>query len=558
MTSLLEQKFIPICRRSGQRDWIAPTQVADPDIVALAANRADFNGALAQFLIGLLQSTAPVQDEKAWKTYLESPPDAALLTQWFAPVAEYFALDGDGPRFMQDFDMGEADGAVSGVDALLIDAPGASSIDKNIDHFVKRNTVTAMCPDCVATALLTLQVNAPAGGAGHRTSLRGGGPLTTLVVESPTQSLWRNLWMNVRPLDEFLDQASCGDPQRADAHFKFPWLASTTAIQKAGTDTQPAQVHPFHVYWAMPRRIRLNFSKTQAGHCDICGRHSERLVSEYVTKPQGLNYKGNWLHPLSPYYENKGDWLPVHPQPGGFSYRHWLAWVYGSDDGKKKIRPATLVHVAISDRRKFHGRQKPSLWVFGYDMDNMKARCWYETVFPLYDLNALDRDATREVLGIVAKRIEASEQAAFYLRQAVRQALFGEGEARGDFGHVDQMFWDATTQPFFVQLESLFRQVHEAGHLDADDTEQTQRLGMAWRDVLCREALRLFDRDLVGAAPISQVEPRRVSEAHHQLQRNLRGKAINAMLRIVKPEPVPRENKKSRTTQPTTQSTLDL
>lgn len=73
-------------------------------IVALDAPRPDFNGALAQFLIGLLQTVCAPADEDLWEDWLWSPPTPEMLAQRFAPLAPCFQLDGDGPRFMQDFD----------------------------------------------------------------------------------------------------------------------------------------------------------------------------------------------------------------------------------------------------------------------------------------------------------------------------------------------------------------------------------------------------------------------------------------------------------------------
>ena len=51
--NLLEEKWLPVRRSTGQVDWIAPHQITEPNIVAFAANRADFNGALVQMMIGL-------------------------------------------------------------------------------------------------------------------------------------------------------------------------------------------------------------------------------------------------------------------------------------------------------------------------------------------------------------------------------------------------------------------------------------------------------------------------------------------------------------------------
>lgn len=335
--NLLCEPWMPVRRQDGQRKWIAPHQISDPDIVAFDSARPDFNGALAQFAIGLLQTTTPVDDLYAWRQFFGTSPDAAILQQWFAPVVPAFEFDGDGARFMQDFSLKPDEGATSDIAALLIEAPGEQTLKNNGDLFIKRGHVETLCPHCAALALFTLQINAPAGGAGHRTGLRGGGPLTTLLVCQPRRSLWHDLWLNVRERSSFL--AHCGEARLTAPHFTFPWLADISAIQKDGGETAPAQVHPAHVFWAMPRRIRLDFATTSSGGCNVCGRYSDRLVGQYVTKTYGLNYKGPWDHPLAPCYEGKDGWLPIHPQPDGLGYRHWLAWVFGLGGDKKSAPP---------------------------------------------------------------------------------------------------------------------------------------------------------------------------------------------------------------------------
>lgn len=533
MISLLSEKWLPVRRSSGAQDWIRPSQIGEPDIVAFAANRADFNGALAQFVIGLLQTTAAVDDEYDWADLLAAPPSAAVLDEWFGAHADAFVLDGDAARFMQDFTLTTGEGAECAIDALLVDAAGGSAIDRNTDHFVKRDTIKAMCPHCAATALFTLQTNAPAGGAGHRTSLRGGGPLTTLLVATPApgmppSSLWETLWLNVKPNRVFLRQG--GDAEKTAPHFTFPWLQDIQKIQAPGGETQPMHVHPHHVFWAMPRRIRLDFSAVRGGRCDVCKRESEQLVERYATKPQGLNYKGVWRHPFAPYYESKEGWLPVHPQPGGFSYRHWLAWVLDSSQSKKNVQAATMVNYAIEAHRQDSGQWR--LWVFGYDMDNMKARCWYETAFPLYDLSGTERGNLKNLREIVKGLIEAAELAVFYLRQAVKQAWFGDGDVRGDLSFVDKSFWDATEAGFYEQLRILISRARSERGIDMDDAEFHVNFGEAWLALLHDKARKLFDADIVGAGALSQQNPRRIAEAYNGMRRNFYGDAIRNVLRL--------------------------
>src|SRR5438128_825595 len=111
--NLLTELWIPVRRRNSSRVWIAPHQISDPDIVAFDASRADFNGALAQFAIGLLQTTTPMDSPVAWRQLFASPPDEVTLQSWFAPVTAAFEFDGDGARFMQDLSLKVDEGAVN-------------------------------------------------------------------------------------------------------------------------------------------------------------------------------------------------------------------------------------------------------------------------------------------------------------------------------------------------------------------------------------------------------------------------------------------------------------
>ncbi len=73
--NLLESQWIPVRRESGE-SYIAPWQLTEPDdsVLELAAPRPDFNGALLQFLIGLLQTPAPrrmaINGRTGWRSLL--------------------------------------------------------------------------------------------------------------------------------------------------------------------------------------------------------------------------------------------------------------------------------------------------------------------------------------------------------------------------------------------------------------------------------------------------------------------------------------------------------
>jgi CRISPR system Cascade subunit CasA len=513
--NLIHDPWIPIRRRSGGRELIAPWQLSehhdDDPVLAVNSPRADFDGALMQFLIGLLQTALPPEDFDAWIDGYESPPAPEALREAMARHADAFELFGDGPRFMQDNEL--SDGEPKEIAALLVEAPGGNTLKNNLDHFIKRGGTEALCPACAAAALYCLQTNAPSGGVGHRTSLRGGGPLTTLVVADPradetgfVASLWRNVWLNVLELDTL--QRQSGNPARNRPADIFPWLAATrTSEAKTGRPTTPEDVHPLQMYWGTPRRIRLLPARQTAGVCDICGSRSEHLHSSYLTKNYGVNYEGPWRHPLSPHLVDKdGVPLPAHPQPGGLPYRHWLGIVQGADSKPLEREPARVVRTFWEQRAKeIKGQYR--VWAFGYDMDNMKARCWYESTIPLYQLSPELRPAFEDNIG---KLIFAAAEVANNLRNALKKAWFRRPqEKNGDTSFATAAFWQRTEGGFYATLAELQTQL-------PDDTA-AMRIRERWLRDIGGEALQLFDQWALSG-PIEDSDPRRITRARRELQ----------------------------------------
>ncbi|MGH8673999.1 MAG: type I-E CRISPR-associated protein Cse1/CasA [Burkholderiales bacterium] len=541
--NLLEEQWIPIRRASGLSERIAPHEItgridSDP-VVALDAPRPDFNGALIQFLIGLVQ-TAWVRADEFWDRdeMLWSPPGPERLQALFSPLREAFELDGDGPRFMQDLTLRPADNpAENDIAAMLIEFPGTQGIERNADHFVKRSSGGALCPHCAATAILCLMTNAPSGGAGHRTSIRGGGPLTTLIVHAqidashPARALWRDVSCNVLEPGSFQAVHST----QAELSEVFPWLRGIEQTMKGSGEVQPLDVHPLQVYWATPRRIRLHFANRNGSvspkPCAICARTTDLPIERYITKNYGLNYKGAWLHPLSPCYRGKPTepLLPVHPQPDGMTYRHWLGWSLGSKRAGRQIVPAAVVQ-AFHSTRVNAGQVR--LWAFGYDMDKMKARCWYETTFPLFDRPAGEQiplEAFEMITSIVDPLIAAAESVAQFIRFAVRDAWFGNGEARGDPGFVEASFWNRTEREFFVLVEQVIGLAKQHG-LGAHD--QSAPLRRKWLETLRLAALRQFD-EVAARGSVEAGNPAKLAAAHRTLCKQLFGDNLQETLGLI-------------------------
>ncbi len=488
MLNLLTDPWLPVLRQHSGACIVRPSQLTealdDDPVISLDWPRADFRIGSLEFLIGLLTTACPPADRDAWLAGWSLPPLPETLAAAFAPIAHAFELDGDGPRFLQDFN--ELVAAIEPVERLLIEAPGDSTISKNTDLLVRRGRAVRLGRPAAAIALYTFQSWAPAGGAGNRVGLRGGGPLTTMVVPRQPGSLWHLLWANV----------PCGEPPTADDLPRvFPWLAPTVTSEGARVVT-PQNAHPLQCWWGMPRRIRLDFAPANPpAACDLTGVPDSVVVVGWRQRPRGANYT-TWggVHPLTPTYRQKPatEVLPVHPQPGGIGYRHWLGLVLATDDGLRK--PAASVADWRSNRYRDADEDREGdrvrLLAAGYDMDNMKARAFVEAEMPLPALP--DTQAQERLDGLAERLVKAAERVTSLVRGAVRAALFSAGASvKMDWellSSVRERFWEQTEAGFFDKL-------HTAAQRNA--TEPFPELP-AWLALIRRVALDLFDE----AAPL--------------------------------------------------------
>jgi len=454
---------------------------SDNPIVTIAALRPDFDGALIQFLIGICQTILTPEDDEEWEKLLLDPPSPDEMRAKLEPLAPAFNLDGEGPRFMQE--VGIDGGTYWTIDNLLIGMPEETKISENTDWFVKRGTVKGLCSYCAAMALFTLQTNAPSGGRGHMTSLRGGGPMTSIIL-GPT--LWQTVWANVIDRDHWDDDES---PVRAGDSRRFPWMGDLRTSE-AGTQTTPRDAHPDQAFWAMPRRILLDFENAHPGTCDLCSEKTNRLITRYRTKPYGVRYAG-WVHPLSPYYrkdKSSTDLLPLHPQPDGITYQNWLGTVINDKTKGTKISmnverfPSRTPPGKIRQIYSGHGG-RPRLWLSGYDMDNKKPRCYYQGTMPII---AVKEEWTASFEDLAAGMVRSASEAANNVRWCVKVALFDKpSDVKGDLSVITARFYQATEESFYQGLEDAASALSNGG--------DTSTIRGRWLKTLEKTSKELFD-----------------------------------------------------------------
>lgn len=453
MLNLITDAWIPVRRRTG-RDVIRPDQIAEPDVLRPDWPRPDLNLACLELLVGLVYLAQPPQgsDDR------ENPPDADALREALRPLAPAFELLGAGPLFLQSFEPLEGTGTP--IERLLVDSAGSSTTKKNQDLMVRHGRYQALSPPLTAMVLYTLQAFAPSGGAGNRTSLRGGGPMVCLV-RPRRDELWPLIWANV-PRGEALT------PGDLDV---LPWMRPTRLSRPTGGQTpetfpasnSPSQPDP-EVFFGQPRRLRL--------------LARDGLIAEFIQRPYGASYPTSiWRHPLTPYYAKGVEFLPVHPKPGSFGYRQWRGVVLQSDSRRRPM--------ALEQYLRDVEAGECSLIVAGWAMDNMKPLDFLWSEQPVFRLSS-GKDEERAV-----DAVEAAEQAGYTLARQVSIGV-GEGDIKSGAGMRAREALFGDTQTAFERM--LARMSAGAPFVPED-----------WVAELRRAALAIFDAEVTpGLADLGE------------------------------------------------------
>lgn len=521
--NLINDAWIPVRRRNGEKIKIAPWQITEGsgtenEVVELAAVRPDFNGALVQFLIGLLQTTCVPKNTGEWRRWLNNPPDPGQLKKRFETVAYAFNLDGDGPRFMQE---ARLDDKEKRIEHLLIDTPGKKKIDENTDFFIKRNRIDKICSNCAAMSLYSLQINAPNRGAGHQTYLRASGPITSIFIGD---SIYKTCWQNI------LEESSLSAYGNICSHSNiFPWMGEIRISIKNLTTTIQ-DIHPFQLYWPMPRRTLLLFNKiSDICSCDLCSedlKSGDSVVHTYFNSTQGIKYD-IFNHPLSPV--NVADGKSVSMQPKGkLGYKHWLGLIYSEFHKKRNQQSAKVITLGLNKV------DNPKIWVFGYEIvpADTKVKQWHEGIMPA----VLIEEKFRESFVFYATNIiKVAEQIANNLAWRIKEALYNlrlETNKNKDFVFVKNRFWESTEAEFYDTLNNL------RDFIVKNEGNLPQTILKRWLNYLAKTAEEIFD-DVTRSGEFSGVDPARVAIAWNKLKWGIYSDRTKEILGLpVEPKPV--------------------
>jgi CRISPR system Cascade subunit CasA len=544
--NLLTDPFLPIFIRSGAARMIRFSELGqtegDDAPVEFDWPRPDFNIASYEFSIGVIALALAMEGEAAWRELWNSPPSVAELEDALAPIIHAFNLDGDGPRFMQDFD--ELDGDANAIEALLIDTPGVNGQKKNADLLTHRERYAAIGLPAAGMALYAMQQFAPSGGAGNRTSMRGGGPLTTLIMpgarDDQPVALWHKILANLSVVPQ---EANIG----AGLQKALPWLAKTLASDKVNGENmvhgQDERVHGLQACFGMPRRVRLVFS-SETGVCPMTGINGP-LVSGFVQKPWGMNY-GFWVHPLTPYRRQKedSDSYSVKPKSGRFGYRDWVSVTFGSEDGKL-AQPSGNIRSAGGNRAQYLKSSTgslPTLRLGGWAMNNMEAVTYLSADQPFY---VAETPEMRLDLANLARALaKAGDCGHDVLRGALRRALFSDGAKVS----LDAGVFSVARSRFYEETEGAFHELL-AEALAQDKPPEIPDVGKRWIKAMQGVCAELF----VELTPAPGADPKgaeRIANAYGTLRNGFSGygasgRALFGALELVPPKTGSSKEKKT-------------
>lgn len=434
--NLIEEQWIPVRMRDGSQKIIAPWEMADDDVMFPDWPRADFNLACLELLIGLVYLACPPADDNARDTGKPSPEALRAAMQ---PLIPAFHLTGDGPRFLQDFD-GFDKGSDNEPDMLFIDSAAVNAVKKNQDVMVHRNRYAALDMAHAAMALYTLQNFAPEGGAGNLTSIRGGGPLVTLVSPKGA-NLCDLVWENV-PIGVPLRDLKA-----------LPWMRPIPAADPMAPWPDPMAGEDYlnpEVFFGQPRRIQLSFSKG--------------LLVKVQQLKRGNNYVG-WRHPLSPYYFDKLERLPKHPKPGRLSYSSWMGTLYASEGAELAPR--------VAEVKNWEGAV--SVLIGGWAMSSMKPKDFILSEVPVFAL-------TEQQLVILRRLIDGGTLVARAVASSVSRAMGEKSPSEGHGLRAQTAFYQRTEPELIALIQRM-----------KDQAEASDVLCSAWlENSLRKTALDIF------------------------------------------------------------------
>ena len=533
MLNLITDAWLPVRRRSGRADTIAPWAVNDridtDPVASFAWPRPELNAASLELLIGMLATGLPPagDPDAAWQWGWSDPPSPETLRTRLDRLTRFFELIADdAPAFLQDLDpLTEA--GVSNPARLLFDNPGAQTAKLNTDLFRRRAADDAVLSlPAAAIALYAHQSWCASDGVGYRVALRGGGPLCTLPVLRHRrfgETLWGQVWPAVRVLHRE-EQDWAASPEKV-----FAWLAPTQTSRRED-DHEPIEaddMHRLHAHWGMPRRIRLLTGPAAGRTCIVTGSQPTTAVVGVRMVNYGNDYASGFAHPHTPTYRQKEG--PTHLPVLASARNARIERIAGLlATSKDRLREPAAAMWRLPGRAAAPDAVDPRMHCFGIDADKAKVVGWVDRTIRLPLAGTLA--GVNAVTTCLHPLCETLDALCDMVRYAVRNATRQNGAADTARARLAEITEHAILAAWREAAES-----EEATPRAADTrpdpgigqppepTDPSRSIRAACMRKLQLAALTLFD-ELAPSAGVEHRDPFARAEARHRLLLDISGR----------------------------------
>lgn len=283
---LLEDAWVPIGNQQTITLQTLLTQAGDWQI---SLPRDDMEMACLQLLICLVQSLFTPPDGETLKQRIKIPLTPDQYQAGIDGKESWFDLSHPDQPFMQTRGVKSKEltpmaklfaGLDSSTSSVFVNEPGLAD---------------RLCPSCTSIGLYNQANNAPSFGGGFKGSLRGGTPISTLVLDKLQETkdgLRQRIWRNVLPEDTL--------------NTFMPWYMETRQQKpnwvdpiKVGDVIHNNQIGLLRGLFWQPAHIELAEDE-EGGLCDCCGRASNSLYIGFKKEKFVYEIKYTWPHPHSP------------------------------------------------------------------------------------------------------------------------------------------------------------------------------------------------------------------------------------------------------------------
>ncbi|MEW6095571.1 MAG: type I-E CRISPR-associated protein Cse1/CasA [bacterium] len=253
----------------------------------VALPRDDLELACIQMLASLTQVIFMPADKKELRTRIKIPLTEQEYEAKVTKYEDWFDLAHPKWPFMQ---IKGVIGEWTSIQKLMIGMPEITSKSPSAHAFFNEPTeIRSVCSGITAIALFNQASNSPSFGRGFKGSLRGAGPISTMVMSTNLRkTVWENVLHedSVRALIPWYDKTKEND--------KPVWVVP---IPKG--DVQAHSIGLLRGLFWQPAHIEL-VKADEPMSCDLVGGAVQECYEGFRKKRYNYDLKGTWPHPYSP------------------------------------------------------------------------------------------------------------------------------------------------------------------------------------------------------------------------------------------------------------------